>query len=153
MKTLAVILFASLVLAGCGDQCDPNTFAAHCDGNKAVICPQPGPDQIVPNHSSTIDCGSGACVLSGGAAFCALASTPDTPCDGGSSSACDSATSETFCNRGFATSRFTCLSCSANDAGAADCHGGPASTCTANAECAPGLGCSSSGFCEGVDAG
>ena len=78
MKT-ALVLSVSLaaMLVGCADQCDPKTFAARCDGNKAVTCPEPGVDQVVPNHSTTVDCGSGACVATGGTAFCALSATAD----------------------------------------------------------------------------
>ncbi|MBS2031076.1 MAG: hypothetical protein JST54_24455 [Deltaproteobacteria bacterium] len=150
MKTTLVLSAAlAAMLTGCGDQCDPKTFAARCDGNKAVTCPEPGVDQVVPNHSTTVDCGSGACVMSGGTAFCALSSTADPACDGGSGNACESNTNEVFCELGFATAHFPCLSCGPDDAGATNCHGGPSSTCSVAADCAPGLHCTSTGFCEG----
>jgi len=151
---ILTLLVVALACAACRDQCDPDQFTQRCDGNTAVTCPEPGVDQLVPVKIAHTDCGPDTCVVSQGAAFCALSSSPDPVCpsDGGGA-ACDGSDAKVYCTQGFATARFPCLSCAPTDAGLADCQGGPASACTGAADCAQALRCSDRGFCAVTDAG
>jgi hypothetical protein len=142
-----------LLTTGCRDQCDPSSFPASCEGNVAVYCPQPGPDQLVPLRIARKDCGERVCVSAGESVFCALEAEPNPLCVEDRSSVCEDDDSRLYCSRGFATSQTPCLTCTDADAGYADCQGGPASKCTADVQCAPGLECNENGYCYGATTG
>jgi hypothetical protein len=152
MIRLLPLALAVALFTGCADECKHADFAAHCEGNTAVTCPEPGVDQLVPVKISNVDCGASTCVTVGNDAFCALSSTPSAGCaDAGA--VCSDATTKDFCNQGFAVTRFPCLRCDTTDAGAVDCSGGPGDACTGASGCAAGLHCSGRGLCAFPDAG
>lgn len=149
---LIAISFAALTQLACRPKCNPNTDVPHCEGSVLMTCPQPGVDQLVgANQWVSRNCSDDqkVCVESSGTAFCALSATPSQSCPDGGSEACDAST-EVFCEQGFETARFDCLSCSApSDGGPVDCAGGPGATCSHDVDCRAPLVCQS-GFCEGA---
>lgn len=148
--SVLLLLVVAAAAAGCRPKCDPKTDRAHCEANTLMSCPEPGVDQLVgANQWVSHDCApERVCVEASGTAFCALSAQPSASCPDGGREACDS-TTHVYCEEGFETARFSCLSCQApSDGGSVDCAGGPGDTCTQDSQCAAPLVCDA-GFCRG----
>jgi hypothetical protein len=148
MRASLLVVSLSLCLHGCVDRCDPDSDVDRCEGNTIVSCPQPGPDQLVPDHWTSRECGEEqVCVLvESGTALCAIDDAPDPRCEGAPSSVCADATTQLYCSLGYATGTQDCFSCTEEEGESAACAGGFGSACASGADCVSGA-CNPQGHC------
>lgn len=146
-STLHAIL-ATLLLAACGDECDPATEKTRCEDNVVVYCEAPGIDQVFGAQLRRKRCETGTTCVVGptGQGACAMSPEPSPHCVGVTNSTCRDPRTLLYCTDGYAISEYPCLDCTVEETHTV-CVGGPAWRCEGDVDCAPGLRCKANGYC------
>src|SRR5690349_4545197 len=138
-RVVCLLPLSFALLVGCRDECDPDTEYPRCEGSILHFCEGPGPDQITPIRRQQRDCaevGQHCVHPSSTVAFCAADTEPSPLCiDETLAYTCETNTSYVACSRGYVTYRTPCITCELNEQGPS-CHGGAATRCVTDAQCA-----------------